>query len=113
MKNLFLFIIAIAFLSNCNNSKSIDSKVAEKAGSYLKIAKSVCDSDNGKLLGFTLHAPILIYDTLSKTVYTNEANKDLQAYNDLFAGAFPDDIDIKDNSLVWNNKKLNKENNTI
>lgn len=105
MKNIYLFVVIVVLFTNCNRSKSIDIQTAKNASNYFTAVKTISKNDDGELLGFKLYAPILLFDTVNRTVYANETNEGLTPLNDLFIGELPKNILVDGSKLVWNGKK--------
>jgi hypothetical protein len=104
MKSIMPFLLLI-FVCNFIEAQDypIDLNLTAK---YFKEIKAICDSDNGKLWGENLWAPILLIDTKTRFVVANMPDKEglLRKTGEVYTGYFPKDKAISNSTTDFRNE---------
>jgi hypothetical protein len=101
----FILLLFLVFTSSFAESQKnpIDLK---QSNQYFKEIKKICDSDNGRLWGKNLWAPILLIDKETRFVVANEADNEgnLKKNENVFTGYFPKDKGIANSTTEFGGK---------
>ena len=81
-------------------SAPVDTTLAYQ---YFKEAQALCSRDHGKLWGVSLCGPMLFVDRKTRTVITNQADKEgiLTRSGNVFVGALPAKVNIANTAIDW------------
>jgi hypothetical protein len=99
----------ILFLFGCNSNNVKNYKVSDDDYNQATIAFSELDNvlinDNGKFWNHKLDGPILMVNMETNLFISNEQNEknEFSIQGDLFIGKLPDNINIANTSIKWNN----------
>ncbi len=109
MRKMVFVTTIIAFIGfSANKDKEI--KVSENNYNQAKLAfselKEVLKKDNGRLWDYPLDGGILLINRETRTIIANESdtNNELVKYKDYYIGKFPDNLNIANSSVDWNNR---------
>jgi len=103
--NILVIITLLAILPLLQNravaqSSPIDITLATQ---YFQEANDLCSRDNGKLWGVSLCAPMLFVDRKTRSVITNQADKEsiLTKDGNVFVGKLPPKVNIANTATEW------------
>jgi hypothetical protein len=103
MKPVITFFLVFV----CNSIKAQDYPIdLSLTAKYFREIKEICDSDNGKLWGENLYAPILLMDKKTRFVVANMPDKDglLRKTGEVYIGYFPKDKTISNSTTDYGNE---------
>jgi hypothetical protein len=104
MKTLVYLFPVMLFLSGVmSQDYPVD---LNETRNYFDEIRKICDSDNGKLWGRSLWAPILIIDKNTRFIIANEPDNEgnLHKQGDVFIGYFPVNKNISNSTTHFGNK---------
>jgi len=83
---------------------SMDTVVAYQ---YFQEAQSICDEDNGKLWGISLHGPMLFADPQTRMIVANQSDTEgkLAQEGNVFVGRLPEKAGIGNTATFWTGVK--------
>jgi hypothetical protein len=81
-------------------SKPIDTTIAHQ---YFQEAQTACTQDGGKFWGISLCGPILFVDPVTRTVITNQSDKEglLTKKDNVFVGRLPNTQPVANAYITW------------
>lgn len=103
-----VFIFNLLLLVGCNSSESSDeNETFYQASIAFAELKSVLENEDGKLWNYDLRGPILLVNPETRAVIANEPDTkgELAAQGDLFIGSFPENLNIANTAVDWNEKR--------
>ncbi|HKM93111.1 MAG TPA: hypothetical protein VJY41_05615 [Prolixibacteraceae bacterium] len=105
MNRIAPLLLILVLFAGCKNKLIFDKNLAHESMGFINQAKELCDNDNAKLWGFSLHAPILLAETNSNTVFASQNPDSLYKYKELFVGHSNINLLVDNGIIDWHKQK--------
>ena len=94
-------ILMLILFAGCKSKVNFDKALAHESMGYIAEAKGICDSDNAKLWGFNLFAPILLAENETNTVFASQNPDSLYKYKEVFVGHSETNSLVDNGIIEW------------
>jgi hypothetical protein len=92
----WIYFLVILLLVSCKREKTAIYFTPEKAIKYFGEIESICNKDNGSLMGNNLYGPLMLVDRPTRKIFANQPDKEgnLKEKDGVYLGDYPRELII-------------------